>query len=88
MGLKPRVIHVHIERLVLDAPHAPNRARIGAAVQQELAWLFATHGVPGPISRGGAFASVQGGLFRTPAQVRPSAFGTGLARAVYGGLRR
>jgi hypothetical protein len=88
MGLKPRVIHVHIEYLVLEAPHGINRTRIGAAVQQELGRLFATHGVPGPISRGGAFASVLGATFRTPGQVRPAVFGRGLARAVYGGLGR
>jgi hypothetical protein len=86
--VKPRSIQVHIERLVLEGVAPGDRAGIAASVQQELTRLFAQHGVPGPLSRGIALPGIDAGAFRVAHRSRPSALGGGVARALYGGLKR
>ena len=79
--VKPRAIHVRIDRLVLEGVSARDSGAIAAAMRGELHRLLVTHGVPANLARGAALGSVNAGAV-------PAANGVGIARAVYGGLRR
>jgi hypothetical protein len=88
MALAPRAIHVHVERLVLDGFSRGESAAIASAVRAELGRLLTAQGLPPGLARGAALSSVDGGSLRMGAGTRPAAAGKGIARAVYGGLRR
>jgi len=79
-------IHLHIEELVLHGFAAGDRARIGDAVQRELADLFADAGVPPALANGGAVERLNAGAFEAGTPTRPETTGVRVARAVYGGL--
>jgi hypothetical protein len=78
-------IEVHIERLVLDglpvtASEAP---RVRAAVESELARLFATGGLNRELAAGGAVPRVDAPEVRLARRERPEAIGQGIARSVH-----
>jgi hypothetical protein len=80
-------VDLHIDRLVVDsALVAPgDRHALGAAVELELGRLLAEGGLSPTLAAGGDVATV-----RTPAiqlsSSDPASIGTGIARAVHGGL--
>lgn len=88
MDVRPRAVHVHIDRLVLNGFARGDSAEIAAAVRAELGSLLAAQGVPAGLARGAALASADGGALRMSPGMGPAAVGKGVARAVYGGLRR
>jgi hypothetical protein len=88
MGMRPRAIEVRIEELVLEGFSSADGPRIGAAVERELGRLFAEHGVPPAVAAGLERAAVDGGSFAHAPQATPSATGTRVARAAYGGLKK
>lgn len=90
-------IHVRIERLVLTSGDGLDLERrdggaIQAAVEAELGRLLGEGGLRPDLASGGAVPSVRGGALETPSRADagagPSALGTGIARAVYGGIGR
>jgi hypothetical protein len=88
VGVKPRSIEVHIEELVLHGFSTVDAPTIAAAVERELARLFAAHGVPESLAGGGARVAIDAGAFeRAPGQT-PSAVGAGVARSVHEGVAR
>lgn len=83
-------ISVHIERLILDGlPVAPDqRPLLQAAVEAELARLFAVGGLTGGMATGGAVPYVPAGAIPIAGGADPAALGTQIAQAVYGGINR
>ena len=81
-------LELHIEELVLHGFAPGDRHRIGAAVERELARLFAERGVPPLLAQGGEVARLEGGAFEVAADARPTAIGVQVAQSVYGGLNR
>jgi hypothetical protein len=89
-------LEIHIEEIVLHGfdghsgvlPQSMDRSRIGAAVQSELARLFADRGVPAGLIHGGEVASLDGGEFHVAAGSRAQGIGAQIAQAVYEGLAR
>ena len=79
-------IHLHIEELVLHGFAPGDRARIGDAMQRELARLFADAGVPPALANGGAVERLNAGTFEAGTTTRPETTGARVAQAVYGGL--
>jgi hypothetical protein len=86
--MTPPNIELHIEELVLDGFAPGDRQQIGAAVERELAALFAEQGAPQEWGRGAALAYVDGGSVTLSPEAKPDAVGGQIARAVYGGLQR
>jgi hypothetical protein len=82
-------IELHIERLVLEGMpvRERDRARIGAAVETELARLFRLPGGGNGWGAGGAVASVKAGAIRVEAATGPQRLGRQIARSVYGSMR-
>lgn len=81
-------VELHVEELLLHGFSPADRARVGAAVERELARLLAERGLPPGLAQGGEFPDLQGGSFRAAAGAPPEAVGAQVARAIYGGLAR
>ncbi|MDX6695735.1 MAG: hypothetical protein QOF02_3338 [Blastocatellia bacterium] len=81
-------VNLHIEELVLHgfAPH--DRYRIGDAVQHELARLLSTRGAPSALRAGGEHARLSAGSFNVTSGAEAKKVGQGVARAVFGELKR
>jgi hypothetical protein len=79
-------LRVHIDELVLHGFAPGDRARIGDAVQSELARLFRETGVPPGLSDGGGADRLTAGSFHASASARPETTGGQIAAAVYRGL--
>jgi hypothetical protein len=62
-----------------------DRARIGAAVQSELARLFAERGMPRSLGRGGQVAKLDGGTLDVAPGSGAEAIGSHIAQALYRG---
>lgn len=80
-------IHLHVERLVLDAATA-NRDRVGDAVASELSRLLTQHGIGSGLAGGAEIDRLDAGAFRPAPAAEPSAVGAQIARAVHKGLVR
>ena len=81
-------VDLHIDELVLDGFDPGDRYRIGAAVEAELARLFAERGVSPSLARGGELSSLDGGSFDVAPGTGPEGIGGQVAQAVHGGLNR
>lgn len=86
--MRPGNIELHIEELVLHGFESGDRYRIGAAVEAELARLFAEQGVPPSLAQGGEMAHLDGGTFDVAPGSTAEAIGAQVAQALYGGLNR
>ncbi|MBE9514414.1 MAG: hypothetical protein IMY83_05240 [Chloroflexi bacterium] len=81
-----RNIELHIEELVLHGFDSGDHYRIGAAVEAELARLFAEQGVPPSLmTQSGDVAHLDGGTFDVAPGSRGEAIGAQVAQALYGG---
>ena len=87
-GARPHGVDLHIEELVLHGFNPGDRYRFGAAVEAELARLFAERGVSPSLARGGEQATLDGGSFDAAPGAGPEGIGGQVAQAVYGGLNR
>ena len=87
-GDRRHAVDLHIEELVLDGFNPGDRYRIGAAVEAELARLFAERGKAPSLARGGEMSSLDGGSFDVAPGAGPEGVGGQVAQAVYGGLNR
>lgn len=81
-------IELHIEELILHGFAPGDRARIGAALEGELARLLAERGLPEGLAQGGTIDQLDGGSCEVARGAAPEAVGAQLAHAVYGGLSR
>ncbi len=79
---------VHIERLILDGLPLTTRAgaRVGAAVERELARLLAADGVPEHLRAGGAVPRVAAPRLQFASGDRPDTIGRKIARSIHRGL--
>jgi hypothetical protein len=82
------MIHLHIERLVLDgvdvAPGDSGKLRL--AMEQELAHLLGTGGLAPGMRTGGAVDSLDGGAVHMERGGTPARLGRQAASAVYSGI--
>ncbi len=85
--MKPN-IDLHIDRLVLEGLGALNRAAVSAAVQAELARLFAEEGAGAGLHRSGRTPRLDGGSFQVASGAGAEAVGRQVANAIYGGMNR
>jgi len=83
--MRPSAIRLHIGELVLHGFEPGDRARVGAALEAELARLLAA-GDPEALARAGRVARLDGGAFELAAHAGPELAGARLARVVYDGL--
>lgn len=81
-------IVVHIDRIVLDGVSITpqQRAQLHAAIEAELGRLLAEGGITGDLAVGGAVPSIDAGSIAPEADATGGGLGTGIARAVYGGI--
>ncbi len=81
-------INVHIERLILDGLPVAHRERplLQAAVETELARLFASEGLAPHLLAGGAMPRVQGGNVQLTGEGSVDQLGQQIAQAVHGGI--
>ena len=86
--MSPREIEVHIGELVLHGFSPADARGIGAAVERELARLFAAGGVPESLSGGAARETIDAGAFEGSPERPASDLGAKVAQSVYGGLER
>ena len=86
MKTKPYNIELHIEELVLHGFSPGDRDAIGAAIQGELARLFAEQGAHPALQQTHAVEKVDGGSFTMRAGAKVTTIGTQVAQSVYGGL--
>lgn len=82
----PSGIELHIEELVLHGFAHRDRYAIGAAVERELARLFAEQGIPASLMNGGDMARLNGGSFAVTRGSKPEAIGSQVAQSVYQGM--
>ncbi|MBE9473133.1 MAG: hypothetical protein IMY75_13650 [Chloroflexi bacterium] len=83
-----RAVELHIEELVLHGFDSGDHYRIGAAVEAELARLFAEKGVPRSLAQAGEMANLDGGSFGVMPGSKAESIGNQVAQALYGGLNR
>ncbi|EFH84856.1 hypothetical protein [Ktedonobacter racemifer] len=80
-------VELHIEELVLHGFVQGDRYEIGAAVERELARLFAEQGVPASLANGGEIARLNGGSFTVARGSQADVIGAQMAQSVYGGMK-
>ncbi len=81
-------VRLRIDELVLEGFPAGDRYRIAAAVETELARLFAERGVPAGLGESMALPRLDAGAFEVAPGARPEQIGAQIAVALYGGLTR
>jgi hypothetical protein len=86
--MMPRNIELHIEELVLHGFAPGDRYRIGAAMERELARLFAEKNTLASLTQEQEVARLDGGTFEVEPGSVAEAIGTQLAQAVHGGLSK
>jgi hypothetical protein len=86
MSNTPPPIELAIEELLLHGFAPADRYRIAEAVQQELARLFASEGIPQALAQGGSIPWLDGGECELTQGMSAQAIGTQVARNIYGGL--
>lgn len=86
--MTPREIQVHIEALVLHGFSSADAPGIGAAIERELARLFAQGGVPASLSPGAARDTIDAGTFEGSPERPAGNLGAKVAQSVYGGLAK
>lgn len=86
--MKAPHIDLHIDALVLDGFAHLDRAQLGAAVEAELARLFAEQGFTQAAGQTRYIPRLDGGSFETTPGAGADAVGRRIAQAVYGGLPR
>jgi hypothetical protein len=79
-------VELHIEELILQGFVPAERARIGEALERELARLLAEEGLPGTVSRAGEISHMNGGTVTVLPGGKAEAVGAKVARAVYEGM--
>jgi hypothetical protein len=77
-------IEFYIDELVLHGFAHGDRYLISAAVEQELARLFAERGAPSLLAGSGDFSHLDGGAIEVTPGTKPAAIGAQVAKAVYG----
>ena len=88
MKTKPYNIELHIEELVLHGFSPSDRDAIGAAIQGELARLFAEQGLHPALQQARAVEKVDGGSFTLRAGAKAATIGTQVGQMVYGSLQQ
>jgi hypothetical protein len=88
MKAKPYNIELHIEELVLHGFSPRDRDAIGAALQGELARLFAEQGAHPALRQTREVEKVDGGSFSMRAEAKAASIGTQVAQSIYGGLAK
>lgn len=81
-------LEIRIEELVLHGFDPRDGKGIGEAVERELTRLFLEQGVPGAFRPELNVDSIDGGSFAVAPGSGAKAMGAGVARSVYGGLKR
>lgn len=81
-------VELYIDALVLDGLPAGDQDRVAAAVQHELAQLFADRGVSSTVAGAGDIAELNGAAFDIAADASPETIGAQVAQALYGRLSR
>lgn len=81
-------VSLHIDRLVLDGlPLAPGQAPlVQAAVEAELARLFAERGIGSGWREGGALPYARGAAIQMTPGGAPAQLGARIAQSIYGGI--
>jgi hypothetical protein len=83
-----RSVDLQINELILHGFSVADRHTIGEAVERELTRLLTEQGVPPTLLHENETAELDGGLLDADPTSNPDAIGAGVARAIYGGLRR
>jgi hypothetical protein len=86
--MKPAVIDLHIEELVLHGFEPGDRHGIALAVERELTRLLAERGVPPSFSDGMTLGRIDAGAFNVAPNPTPGGVGEQVGQALYGGLSR
>ncbi len=81
-------LELNIDDLVLHGFAYGDRYLIGAAIERELARLFAERGTPSSLAESGDLPRLDGGAFEVTPGAKPAAIGAQVAQAVYGGLNQ
>jgi hypothetical protein len=81
-------ISVHIERLFLDGLSVPHsqRARLQAAIEEELARLLADGSLAVDLRTPGMLPRLSGGTLELTGNEEPRMLGKQIAQAIYGGI--
>jgi hypothetical protein len=80
-------IALHIEELILHGFAPADRNGIAAAIERELARLFAEQGMPPSLGQDDDMVQLEGGSFKLVPGSRPDAIGAQVARAIYRGMK-
>ena len=86
--MKPTAINLTIDELVLHGFPPQDQERIGRAVEHELARLLAERGVPQSMMQQDGSAAMNIGTLQFAHDATPQAIGSGIARAIIGGVKR
>lgn len=84
--VRPARIEVHIEEVMLEGVTVRDRARVGAAIREELGRLL-REGPPAALAENRTVARTNGGSVSAPSGRSPAATGVQIALAAYEGLR-
>ncbi len=77
----------NIEELLLHGFAPGDRHEIGAAVERELARLFAEQGITPSLMNGEEIAHLNGGSFAVAHGLKPEVMRYAVAQSVYGGMK-
>ena len=83
------IIHIHIERIVLDGLSVPynRQAELRAAVEKALGRLFASNAPPNGLLSGGSVSRLSAGRIQWADENQPTGLGQQIAQSLYSILR-
>ncbi len=86
--MRPRLLEIHIEELVLGGFDGVHARELRPAVERELTRLFAENSIPSPFACDRATASIDGGTFNVSTDADAEAVGAQISEAVHRGASR
>ena len=85
--MKPKIINLHIDRLVIDGVGDVNRKNLSAAIQTELSRLITTQGLHSSLHQSGAIEQINAKPISLTGQIRERSLGNKIAGSVYRGMK-
>lgn len=86
--MKPRVINLHIDKIVLEGIGQLNRGQLALSLQKELHRLISSQGLDGSLNQSTSINHINPRPISIGSRVREKQLGNQIAQSVYRGMKR
>ena len=86
--MKPKIINLHIDKIVLDGVGSVNRDQLAVSLQKELHRLIDSQGLHGSLNQPTSINHIKARPISIGNHVQEKRLGNQIAQSVYRGLKR